>query len=408
MQSKNRLTRGSIALRRPSDFDPERSNPLTTESLYELKPVVHRMPLGGGFKKPVHRVHSRIINPVENEDSFDQEEFADLFRPTEEGVLRNTDIFFGTVLYALDFEPFMSLMVFYRPDNFVDAEDSGVLRSSPPPSLLQQPEQGVIGYTQSDGDAYPTTPLSVFLNYPSSLPPSSPRLDAEEYTTFSEVVYSSTPFESTSQCAEPSDQENRMEVDSNHTPSNNFSQSAKPSEQQIEADRKIEVWLNSAVTLPCHFFTGESTTADIEAALLSSGIVQHERVSKCALKESHVVLVPVAEVQALSRCTGALRAQELKPVFVAYETDTESKRWVFEEIYPFGTIPFRSHVLLSNTYFIGGLAMFTTGALAHNPDALMRKMQELVVHPLWKIHLLPSVFGSAIKQFYGNKAIWNK
>ena len=114
MFTKNQLERGAVAVRRPDGFNPQRTNPLgTVESRPGFndpsKAVIHRLPVGQGFKPPVNRVKAKVIDSTENEDNFDEKEFTELYQ------VRNPNAFLSSLygfLSSFQFMPVAYLILF--------------------------------------------------------------------------------------------------------------------------------------------------------------------------------------------------------------------------------------------------------------------------------------------------------
>ncbi|KAE9410771.1 hypothetical protein BT96DRAFT_983465 [Gymnopus androsaceus JB14] len=393
MFTKNQLERGAVAVRRPDGFNPQRTNPLgTVESRLGVtdpsKPVIHRLPVGQGFKPPVNRVKAKVIDSTENEDNFDENEFTELYQ------VRNPNAFLSSFPSAAN-----------------DEDADLIYPTSPPPSSPPSPDHDVVEYTNIGEDVYSTTSLNfadVFqddtanssapfpypssssfpaaaaddedadLLCPTSLSPSSPPSpdrDVVEYPDIGDEVYSITSLNfadafqdddassSVPSSTPPSDaglpsvpeysevteieEEDRMDVDiyaslpsvPEHSEvtetqeedwmdvDGNGNESIYTSAlRSLQVDRKNEVWLNTLLHIILPDKLNESTSMAL----------------------SDIVFVHITEISALGPCTGPLRAQECKPVFRVYGTDASSKFWKFEEIYPFGGVATFSAEALTN------------------------------------------------------------
>ncbi|KAJ3814998.1 hypothetical protein F5876DRAFT_61860 [Lentinula aff. lateritia] len=148
-----------------------------------------------------------------------------------------------------------------------------------------------------------------------------------------------------------------------------------------------EDWLQANSHLSCHVLTPPGMEIS-DLAELQPYLKQAYTTSISS--KSDIIFVHKTQLQELSLRSGLLRAKELKPVFILFETDSSQKIWNVDEVYPFG-----------------GIITFTTKALTSNVDLLMQKIHEVAMHPLWEAYIVPSVLGLAIKNYYGDIRIWD-
>ncbi|KAJ3718310.1 hypothetical protein C8R42DRAFT_723673 [Lentinula raphanica] len=349
LSTKRKYQKGATALRRPSHFYAARSHVSRT-----MNNVVNRLPLGQGFKPPVQHVNARIITDRQPSEDLDEIFYAEPYNR-----------------YSADHQLFQD-----EPPSSSHTDDalSNPLLWLIPPANEDQDQDRL-----NDGSSSIPQEFSSLLDQDHLL----------GLSTFSDLTIDSSSMILTADSANYID--DILQDSDSKNPQQSPTQESVPESppRTLNLDKNIDNWLKSNSDKPSHFFNPLEAEgkARIEINELRTSLEMH---SEANLLAADVIFVHHDHISELAFRSRRLRTNKLKPVFIGHSKDS-NEVWNVEEVYPYG-----------------GIVTFTAQALAHSVDLLMHKIREIAMHPLWKVFLVPSVLGLAIKNYYGDIKVWQR
>ncbi|KAF9073854.1 hypothetical protein BDP27DRAFT_1416923 [Rhodocollybia butyracea] len=351
LDTKSRLSKGSMALRPPLDFFDKSAKP--TASPQKAQSL---WPPNLNFKKPV--TPATLTNVQATHPGLRSE---------------NPDMFLGA---------FSPLNIFSSSDSHPDNED---IRLPLLPLSLVLPSQEILSLEEVNFNSSVMTfessdsaPLFESMESPQSMLPDLDYVsDAELFASDEE-----SPQASPSPSPPPPEEIDLPLQDCDD---------ADHDTTELKIPLEKLSWLKKNINMKKHFIKPATDIGCLEESQLCACLDKLSdslQVSKHSeLLTSDSIFVHVQELQALAQRTGVMR-KDFSSVFLRYGTDSFGKFWELDEIYPFG-----------------GIVTFTPQAITSNPGLVANKVTEIAKHPLWKVYLLPSAFGMAVKIYYGDNGV---